>query len=305
MAGLVRKTILLFGSTGPTSNFGQFGSKEAGSPQTSKDPAVIQALSAYGNGWQDAVVSGDKAAYIEDMSGLCFVQSYGEVYLYQMGIPEWDSATLYFTGSIVQTQTNGQFFQSLQGGVPGVGAGQSGNAPPVSASNAFWLWINPPQDLVGSATLNTLQKVTSTSPANGSPGSVVLGDSLLSETGGNVVLASGGIKFPDATVQTTAAVNSSVSSKSIFLPGGSRALNTTYTAPSGPGSKPVFVTVSVACAAGQTVSAQTGATVTEVARGGSISGTTGVDATVSFWALPGENYTVISAGTFIVWTEWK
>ena len=206
MAGLTRKLSKLFGGSGTLSNFGQFGSKLAGLPQTSQDPTVIQQLSAWVNGWTAAISGSDKAPYVQDMNGAFYVFSWLITYLFQMGIPEWETGTLYFTGSVVQDASTGQQFRSLQGGVPGAGAGQLGNALPVGASNAFWQWVNPPQDLVGaSATLNVIQKVTSTSPANGVPGSVALGDSLLSEVAGNVKIASGGFQFADSTIQTTAA----------------------------------------------------------------------------------------------------
>lgn len=136
MAKILRKTFVQFGSGGPTSSFGQFGSKTAGFPQTTKDPAVIQQLTAWVDGWQNAVVTANKAPYLEDMNGWCFVMSYMTAYLFQQGIPEWDSATTYYINSVVQAN-NGQWFNSLQDN-------NLNNPPPVGASNAFWTWINPP-----------------------------------------------------------------------------------------------------------------------------------------------------------------
>lgn len=310
MAGLVRKTMIQFGQSGPTSSFGQFGSKEAGTPQTSQDPAVIQQLSAWTQGWQNAVVAGDKAAYIEDMNGWCFVHSYELAYIYQMGIPEWDSATLYFTGSIVQTRSNGQWFKSLQGGVPGAGAGQSANTPPASASNAFWLWINPPGNLVGSQTINKIPKVTNAAPAIGIPGSVTLSDSLLSESGGNIVLASGGIQFADATVQTSAAVNSNAvtvqSPPAAYVTTPSRVLGATY---QNTGTKPRFVSVALA---GSNVNV-TNVYVDSSATPTTIVGVYGIgsgnvpgiqnNGSIFFIVLPGYYYKALG-GTLLTWTEW-
>lgn len=136
MAKILRKKLTLFGLGGPSSSFGQFGSKEAGSPLTSQDPDVIQGLSAWQTGWQDAVVTANKAAYLEDMNGWCLVHSYMMAYVLQQGIPEWDSTTTYYTNSVVQAN-NGQWFNSLQDN-------NTGNAPPVGASNAFWTWVNAP-----------------------------------------------------------------------------------------------------------------------------------------------------------------
>lgn len=303
MAGLVRKTIKLFGASGPTSAFGQFGSKEAGSPQTSQDPAVIQALSAWVEGWQNAVVSSDKAAYIEDMNGFCYVQSYGEVYLYQMGLPEWDSATLYFTNSYVQTQSNGQIFRSLQGGTPGVGAGQSGNTPPASASNAFWLWMNPPQDLVGSATLNKVPKVTNASSANGIPGSVVLGDSQITEDGTNVGIGLP-LKFPDNTVQSTAAVSSNAvtvqSPPAGYVTTPSRTIGSVY---QNTGSKPRFVVVTVLTAGVCQALCDLNPSPTTQVAATAISGAPAVRCPLPFWVLPGYYY-LVSGGSLDSWVEW-
>lgn len=313
MAGLTRKTSIQFGGTGVTSNFGQFGSKEAGIPQTSQDPAVIQQLLAWSQGWTSAVVSGDRAAYIEDMNGLCFVDSYQLTYLFQMGIPEWDSATLYFTGSIIQTQTNGQWFKSLQGGVPGAGAGQSGNTPPASASNAFWLWINPPENLVGSQTVNKLPKVTSTSPSNGVPGCVTLGDSLLSESGGNIVLASGGLQFPDATVQTTAATNPNAVTNQGSPPFSAyvvdspatptRVLGTVYRNTL---NKPRFVVVSVSTPSSTTCFAYVDTNASPVQAVASAGEDTVGRVTISlfFIVLPGYYYKVLGGDILASWTEW-
>ena len=146
MAALTRKTFKLFGGSGTLSNFGQFGSKEAGLPQTSMDPTIIQQLAAWLAGWSSAISGADKAPYLQDMNGVMYVFSYMTAYLYQMGIPEWDTGTTYYINSVVQAN-NGQWFKSLQDT-------NAGNAPPAGASNAFWQWINEPPPavpLVGNA----------------------------------------------------------------------------------------------------------------------------------------------------------
>lgn len=311
MAGLVRKTSIQFGNAGPTSSFGQFGSKQAGTPQTSQDPAVIQGLPArWQQGWQSAVVASDKAAYIEDMNGFCFVDSYQLTYLFQMGIPEWDSGTRYFTNSYVQTQSNGQIFRSLQGGVPGVGAGQLGNAPPASASNAFWLWINPPQDLVGTATLNKVPKVTNTAPANGIPGSVLLGDSAITEDGVNVGITLP-LKFPDNTIQSTAAVanpgpptgEASTTAIGSGVTSITRVLGTVY---QNTGTKPRYVTVT-ANVAGNTCTAFCDLATTPTQVVGYIAATAGdnIVSTITFIVLPNFYYFVSGGSGIQYWTEWS
>lgn len=240
MAKLPRVTLTQFGNAGPISSFGQFGSKEAGTPQTTKDPVVIQQLSAWVQGWQNAVVNSDKAAYLEDMNGWCFVQSYMTAYIFQMGIPEYDSGTTYFLNSVVQDAVgNGQWFLSLQDN-------NAGNTPPAGASNAFWLWINPPEYVVGaSATLNTLPKVTNTAPSTGIAGSKTLGDSAVSDNGINVIISLP-LKFPDNTVQSTAAQSTSVSG---LIAISSFPLNQTYL--HGLSGTPNFYSVSIQCVSGE------------------------------------------------------
>jgi hypothetical protein len=191
MAKLVRKTFIQFGAQGPTSDFGEFGSKAAGTPVTSQDPAVIQSEGAWQTGWQDAINTIDKAPYLEDMNGLHFVFSYMTAYLFQMGIPEWDSATTYFKNSVVQdNQGLGQWFVSLTDN-------NLNQQPPAGASNAQWNWINAPTILDGGVTVNAIPKVSAAGPGK-------LVDSAISDDGTNVILAEP-LKFPDGSVQTKAA----------------------------------------------------------------------------------------------------
>lgn len=290
MAKILRKTLQQFGLAGPTSSFGQFGSKEAGVPQTSQDPDVIQQLAAWDNGWQDAVVTANKAAYLEDMNGWCYVHSYMAAYILQQGIPEWDSGTTYYQNSVVQTNS-GQWFNSLQDN-------SLGNTPPVSASDAFWQWVNPPQDLVGAATLNKVPKVTDTTPSNGVPGSVTLGDSAITDDGVNVGISLP-LKFPDTTVQSTAAQPVSVQS----VVTGSRSFSTSYQNTSG---KPMFVSVGAALGGGPFIEARVDAVITpttKVALGSF--GATPSTVTIFFIVLPGYYYIVLSnAGAPDFWVEW-
>jgi len=298
MAGLTRKTSIPFGLGGPTSSFGQFGSKESGTPQTTQDPAVIQQLAAWSEGWQQAVVASDKAAYIEDMNGFCLVDSYQITYLFQMGIPEWDTHTLYFTGSIVQTAATGQWFRSLQGGVPGAGAGQSGHTPPSSASNAFWQWINPPTPIDGGLSANAIPKVSTTGPAT-------FVNSAISDNGTDVVLSEP-LKFSDGTIQTTAAVNNAVTAQNVVT--GSRGLNTAF---HNTGNKPLFVSV---CISGSSSSGQfytgsaytdTNTTPTTLVAATEATGNGNGTGQMFFIVLPGNYYKVSGSGTLSVWTEWS
>lgn len=100
MAKITRKTAIQFGSSAGVNQIAQFGSLLAGSPTFSTDPAVIQALANWTQGWFSAVENVNSPA-IEDMNAFCFVLAYQMAYQMQEGIPEWDSGTTYYIGSLV------------------------------------------------------------------------------------------------------------------------------------------------------------------------------------------------------------
>lgn len=95
--GLARKLLNLF-CRDNSSDVGIFGSKYAGSPASSTDPDSIQdisdPLSSWLSGWSKAIVS-SQAPCLEDMNGVMYVLSYMTKYLYQTGIPAWDSGEDY------------------------------------------------------------------------------------------------------------------------------------------------------------------------------------------------------------------
>lgn len=115
MAKLSRYTQLLFGSTAGSNQMAEFGSLAAGSPNrysgTTITPAIIQTLGNYLSGWFGAVV-GENAPAIEDMNALFYLVVYQLCYLFEEGVPEWDSATTYYAGSIVNS--GGILYVSLQ-----------------------------------------------------------------------------------------------------------------------------------------------------------------------------------------------
>jgi|SRR5579864_3273158 len=162
MAKLSRVTNTIFASTAPSNTMEQFGSfVQTGIPNYTNDPSIIQGLSAWVDGWTVAINSGNKAPYVQDMNAVLFVLSYQLSYLFQEGIPEWDSGTTYYRNSVVQDNAgNGQWFVSLQDS-------NIGNTPPVGASNAFWAWVNPPVATV--VVGNSLKSGLSVSPNSGAP----------------------------------------------------------------------------------------------------------------------------------------
>lgn len=103
MAKLGRYTQLIFGSTAAPNQIAKFGSLAAGSPTrysgATVTPALIQILSNYATGWFGAVLGGNSPA-IEDWNAICYLFAYQLTYLFQAGVPEWDSATIYYIGSL-------------------------------------------------------------------------------------------------------------------------------------------------------------------------------------------------------------
>lgn len=140
MAQLARVFHKIFGASGTSDNFGKFGSAAAGSAITTKDLATIMALTAWDNGWQDAVVGANKAPVLEEMNAHMFVHSTQLGYLFQSGIPEFDLSTTYYIGSVVRVGL--YWYRSITDN-------NVGNQPPVAASDANWIWENQKSQLPG------------------------------------------------------------------------------------------------------------------------------------------------------------
>lgn len=104
MAKITRATQLIFASTATTAQIAKFGSLAAAAPVTysgsTVTPTLVQSLSNYLSGWFGAVVGANSPA-IEDMNAIHYLITYQLAYLLQTGVPEWDSATTYFQGSVV------------------------------------------------------------------------------------------------------------------------------------------------------------------------------------------------------------
>jgi len=128
---LTRKTHIPFGSGGVSTDFEQFGSKVAGNPVNTLDPAVIEALAAWTEGWAAAVVNSNQAPYLEDENAVDLAHSYHLAYLLQEGIAEYDSGTTYNLNSVVKKSGTTEIYISLV-------SGQSGNALPSRTSNSKW-----------------------------------------------------------------------------------------------------------------------------------------------------------------------
>lgn len=294
MPKLPRVTVVQFGAGGPSTDFGQFGSKTAAAPQTTQSPSVIMALAAWATGWTAAAVGAAFNPYLEDMNGFCLTAFYFLANLFERGIPDWIATTTYYKGAVVQDPAgSGQQFYSLTDN-------NLNQALPLGASNAQWRWLNPPLNVVGaSATVGTLPKVSATAPIGGSDDSVALEDSAVSDDGVNVVIDLP-LKFPDNSVQSVAA--QPVSQQSVVT--GSRALGIVY---QNTNSRPMWVTVSVydsGATPGVEVKTDAATPPTTIVAQGDSSNASPDLIPLTFIVLPG-NYYKVTGGTLQVWTEWS
>lgn len=114
MSKLTRVTAKVFGATADGTladpEIGQFGSAKAGTYVGTSDVATIQNLSAWSNGWIDAVTPTQQFPTLPERTGVDKVLSYQNAYVLQQGIPEWDSATDYYTNGFCSK--NGKIYFS-------------------------------------------------------------------------------------------------------------------------------------------------------------------------------------------------
>lgn len=114
MSKLTRVTAKVFGATADGTladpEIGQFGSAKAGTYVGTGDVATIQNLSAWSNGWIDAVTPTQQFPSLPERTGVDKVLSYQNAYVLQQGIPEWDSGTDYYTNGFCSK--NGKIYFS-------------------------------------------------------------------------------------------------------------------------------------------------------------------------------------------------
>lgn len=142
MAKITRKYLKLFGATAPSDDVAQFGSRAAASPAFSKDPDVIQSLTAWFGGIKSSLLSGVRAMFAEDLNSVLYVLSYGLCNLQQDGIPEWNASTPYYIGSVVRKVGTFEMYGSKTND-------NTGNALPNKTGNTNWEYLNPPTEFPG------------------------------------------------------------------------------------------------------------------------------------------------------------
>ena len=161
MAKITRALLKVFGDSGANTNFGKFGSEAAGSGVKTKDIATIQALSAWINGWQDAINSTTKAPYLEDMNSAFFLHSTFLAYLLQEGIAEWETGSTYYIGSIVKKTGTTELYSSLTNS-------NQGNALGTKIDTSNWKYLGDLNTLRGlrSAAKRRQSNAQSVNPAS-------------------------------------------------------------------------------------------------------------------------------------------
>jgi hypothetical protein len=163
MARISAFVVNIFASAAPSTDVQQFASfTQTGTPNYTADPTVIQAGGSgawWAGGWSEDLNGSDKAPYKQSQNAVDKVLSEALAYLQQQGIGEWQAGITYYANpnpSIVQ-YNGGQLYQSLQDG-------NVGNAPPASASNAYWAWIGPGTTTQPTRTVLTSGSGTYTTP---------------------------------------------------------------------------------------------------------------------------------------------
>lgn len=111
MSKLTRVYQKQFAANAGASDVGIFGSLAAADPQYSKDPETIQSLNAFMTGWAAETIANNRPA-LEDFNAVDFLAFYQICYLLQTGVPEWDTDTVYYEGSVVNDGT-GVLYKSL------------------------------------------------------------------------------------------------------------------------------------------------------------------------------------------------
>jgi hypothetical protein len=221
---LSRITQYIFGGSAGTAQIAQFGSLAAGSPQFTTNLATIQALSEYLGGWFAGVISGNSPA-IEDMNALFYLTTSQLAYLFQEGIPEYDSLTTYYQYSVVNyTGSPNPGLYASTGSSSSIGSTPSLSSSvwtPLAASTLVTTFGSSMQGVVpasggGSANFLAANGMWMVPSGAGTVTYVVVNDtSGLFTTTGNPVTGSGSIALAFATQNASTILANTASSSHI------------------------------------------------------------------------------------------
>lgn len=183
MAKLTRYTQKQFAGSAAANRISEFGSLAAGAPLTYSGstitPAIIQTLTNYLQGWDGAVI-GTNSPAIQDMNALQYLFSYQLGYLLQEGVAEYDAATPYFIGSVVNNGFGVLYSSLIDNNLGNALTVQTAWAP-VQTSDINWLFnsgfdFSQRSGALGTTTIsypNNPYVVDRWSVLNDSPGSTV------------------------------------------------------------------------------------------------------------------------------------
>jgi hypothetical protein len=101
MTKILRKLQKIFASG--AANNGQFGSAIVGTKITSSDIETLQNLPAYLQGWDAATIGGQNLPTLEEFQALHYITNYQVAYLMQQGVAEWNTETIYYIGSMINS----------------------------------------------------------------------------------------------------------------------------------------------------------------------------------------------------------
>ena len=188
-SNLPRVTQKIFAENTET-NIGQFGSAKNGSPFRTGDIQQIQALSAWGQGWDAAVISDRNYPPLEEMTGVQKVFSQQIAYILQKGMPEWDTDTTYYQNDICRVGS--LFYYSKTDS-------NTGNNP--ETDNTNWGRWNPAEGTYANIDLSNLSTT----------GQAILDSKLNHTQVTNCILANNGAEITTQSYEDAAYVNNGCS----------------------------------------------------------------------------------------------
>ena len=113
MAKLARGVQKIFASTAGANEVEQIGSLRNGAQNFTTDPATLQALTQYLEGLKSIVSATTLIPELSDLNGLYFLITRQLAYIFQEGISEWDTSTIYFINSMVKKVGTQDIYISL------------------------------------------------------------------------------------------------------------------------------------------------------------------------------------------------
>lgn len=111
MSKVTRQTQTIFANA--ASNNGVFGSAADNTKVYSNSLPILMGKGAWNTGWLSAVLGTKNFPPLEEFQSLNYINTYQLTYLFQEGIPEYDSGTIYFQNSIVKKPGTYQLYGSL------------------------------------------------------------------------------------------------------------------------------------------------------------------------------------------------